>query len=243
MNILLLSAQELDASGHATLVGRRAEHAHLVLHARAGDTLAAGLVDGPLGKALIEESTRRSLRVRFLEESPAPPLQPKTLILGIPRPKVLSRCLEHAATLGFGRICLVRTARVEKSQLESRTLTEDNIRRHLLLGLEQGRRTFVPAVDLFPRLADFLESSTCRELPDARVVAHQDAEALADWRAPVGDYALVIGPEGGLLEQEVEAFAARGFAPRRFGATALRVESALSYVSGQLDLLAGTRPG
>jgi RsmE family RNA methyltransferase len=45
---------------------------------------------------------------------------------------------------------------------------------------------------------------------------------------------LVIGPEGGLIDYELQSFAARGFELVRTGRQPLRVETALAYVSGQL---------
>ncbi len=235
MNILLLSSNELNTDNIAHLDGRRAEHVHLVLRAKPGARLRAGLVDGPIGEAEVLETTRRSLVARFSPLATPPAPSGKSLILALPRPKVLNRCLEHAATLGFGRIWLVRTARVERSQLASRALDPASMRRHLLLGLEQGRRTQVPELQVFTSLAQLLANPELQGLPSARIVADLDGRSSG---APVGDlpYSLVIGPEGGLLAAEVATLGQHGFVPRAFGATPLRVESALSYVAGQLEL-------
>jgi len=68
-----------------------------------------------------------------------------------------------------------------------------------------------------------------------RFVADADApEEAALAAVSPAPLSLVIGPEGGLLEHELTAFAEHGFHSVRAGREPLRVETALAYLSGQL---------
>jgi RsmE family RNA methyltransferase len=152
----------------------------------------------------------------------------------------LSRCIEHAAALGFTRIALMRTARVEKSHLQSHKLLAHDIYPHLVAGLEQGMRVLVPEVRVFNRFKPFVEDELNDFVPtQARFVGHPQA-ALGIAQLPAFDwsYCLALGPEGGFVPFEIDALEKRGFTAVRAAMGPLRVESALSYLTGQLDLKA-----
>ena len=71
-----------------------------------------------------------------------------------------------------------------------------------------------------------------------RFVAHPDAptEIAAAAVEPDAPYTLALGPERGFIDYEVQAFAMLGFTPVRAGCHPLRVETALAFVTGQLEL-------
>lgn len=239
MNLLLVERHELDPDGRARLSDRRAHHAHAVLHATAGQVLDAGLVDGPLGSATVEACTPDELVVRATFDREAPAAL-DVLLLAVPRPKVLLRMLAHAAALGFRRIVLFRSWRVDKSHLDSTAMDPAVQREHLLLGLEQARRTRLPHVDFFPLFKPMAQDALPGlGLPAQRFVAHPRAETgTAELSLARGaPFALALGPDGGFLPYEVELLAAAGFTPIHCGPHPLRTESALSVLTGQLELL------
>ncbi len=239
VNILLLQPEEVDPEGKARLTGRRAVHAHTVLRAEVGQELAAGLLGGGLGKAVILAMGPEELVVATHFAPPAPSPE-DVLLLAVPRPKVLLRMLAHAAALGFGRIVLFRSWRTEKSHLASTAMDPTVQREHLLLGLEQAGRTCLPTVQFFPLFKPMVEDSLDQlELPAQRFLAHPRAlvpthSLRLAARAPL---ALALGPDGGFLPYEVEQLQAHGFFAVHCGSHPLRTESALSVLWGQLDLL------
>lgn len=239
MNLLLLEPAEVDACGRATVHGRRARHAHRVLRAVPGQQLRVGLVDGGLGRAQVEAISADALTVRATFAT-APLPADDALLLAVPRPKVLLRMLAHAAALGFGRIVLLRSWRVDKSHLASTAMTAAAQREQLLLGLEQAGRTALPRVEFFPLFKPFVEDRLdSLDLPAARFVAHpaaQNGTAELDL-ARAAAFTLGLGPDGGWLPYEIEALAAHGFAPIHCGRHPLRTETALAVLTGQLDLL------
>lgn len=244
MNFLLLEPHEPDAHGRCRLVGRRAEHVRTVLRADVGDELRAAVLDGPRGTARVLAIADDGVELLCEWREPGDDPAPDALLLATPRPKVLLRMLAHAAALGFGRIELFRSWRVDKSHLQSEAMQPQAQRAALLAGLEQTGRTRLPTVAFHPLFKPMVEDALpAMALPPLRFVAHPGAgvETHELDLAGVGGFALTIGPDGGLLPYEVEQLAARGFQPVRCGARPLRTETALAVMKGQLDLLRARR--
>lgn len=238
MNFLLVEAHEVTDAGTCVLTGRRAEHIREVLNVAVGGTIRAGILNGALGTAVVNTITDTEITVTIdAAESPAPVAD--ALLLATPRPKVLMRMLSHAAAMGFARIVLFRSWRVDKTWMQSRAMDPDAQREQLLLGLEQAGRTQLPELqrfDLFkPMVEDHLPSL---DLPTTRFVAHPTAATpthqLSLTQQP---FCLAIGPDGGFLPYEVDKLSDFGCVPISCGQHALRTETALAALWGQLDLL------
>lgn len=236
MNIILLEPTELPPSGEIQLGDHRALHLRKVLRVQPGDRVRVGVLDGPCGDAEVLAVEERTVTLRCRCEQPSPPAGADALLLAFARPKVLLRCIEHATALGFGRIVLFRTRRVEKSHLSSHALTPAAIEERLRRGLEQSRRTMRPQVSFVLRFRELIEVELERSVPlENRFVADADAEEEAALAAvSPAPLQLVIGPEGGLIPHELEQFSLHGFRLVRAGQQPLRVETALSYLAGQL---------
>ncbi|HTM43487.1 MAG TPA: RsmE family RNA methyltransferase [Polyangiaceae bacterium] len=244
MNLLLLRPVEIDSSGCVTLNDRRAEHLLSVLKVTPGGTVRVGLLNGPLGQAVVIDIAANHVRLRCQFETAAPKAPEDVLLLAMPRPKVLARCLEHATSLGFAHIVLFRSRQTVKSHFESHVLHADQIHRHLLAGLEQARRTFLPTVTVFQRFRPFVEDHLQVLITSHnRYLADPDAVDTLHQCSPENEpFTLVIGPEGGLIPHEVSCFAERGFQLFNAGPHPLRVEAALNFVTGQLVALRENQP-
>jgi 16S rRNA (uracil1498-N3)-methyltransferase len=235
MNILLFESSELEHGSDVTLADERARHLLKVLKVNVGDRVRVGVLDGLTGLAEVIGVQAQSVTLRCACDQAAPPAGSDTLLLGFARPKVLLRCLEHAAALGFGRIVLFRSRRVEKSHLSSHALEPGVIQARLRHGLEQSRRTQRPEVLFVPRFRQLIEELDSWLPKENRFVADADAtsEAALARVLPQGLH-LVIGPEGGLIDHELEQFSLHGFEAVRAGQQPLRVETAVAYLAGQL---------
>jgi len=90
---------------------------------------------------------------------------------------------------------------------------------------KQSRRFQVPQVRPLARTAD-----VARLLADAAlgIVLHEEADRpLASVELPpTGEIVLVVGPEGGIAQTEVDAFAAVGVVAVRLGPEVLRTSTA-----------------
>jgi 16S rRNA (uracil1498-N3)-methyltransferase len=234
MNLILLFDEDFLSEGLVRLSGRRMEHIRMVHRVKLGDELTVGLLEGKIGKGRLTRLEYDSLEMTVeLEESP-PPKLPLTLVLALPRPKVLNRVIAAATSLGVGRIYLVNAWRVEKSYWKSPRLSEDNLRLQQILGLEQAKDTRLPELHLRRLLRPFAEE----ELPGLAantlaLVAHPGASEPCP-RALDQPATLAIGPEGGFISAEIELLGRIGFKAVDLGPRILRVETAVAALAGRL---------
>jgi 16S rRNA (uracil1498-N3)-methyltransferase len=234
VNLILLFDDDFISDSRVRLTGRRLQHVRDVHRAAAGESLAAGIANGGIGRGTITHLDDDVLEMEvILDRDPPPPL-PLTLILALPRPKVLNRVIAGAASLGIKRIVLINAWRVEKSYWSSPRLTPENLRAQSILGLEQARDTVLPSIELRRLFRPFVED----ELPSIALgtralVAHPNAsqECPREVREPV---TLVIGPEGGFSEAEIASLERIGFTPVSIGERILRVETAVQFLVARL---------
>jgi len=242
VNLILLLPEELGADGTARITGRRARHVHEVHRARVGDELVVGLRNGGTGKGTVLSVGPDEVRLSIRLDGNPPPPTGLDLLLAMPRPKVLRRVLQSAASLGAKRIVLVNAARVEKSYFDTPFLAPEEIERNLVVGLEQARDTVHPEVLVRPRFRPFVEDELDGLWPGerfGRLLAHPaGAPALGAPDAPnVGPRSVVaIGPEGGWVPFETDLLEEHGFARFALGPRVLRVETAVAFAFGQLLL-------
>jgi RsmE family RNA methyltransferase len=239
MNLLLLDDGDLGPDGTARLTGRRALHVATVLRAAPGERIQVGRIGGLLGEAEVLAVSRDAVLLAVALDRPPPPPSPVSLLLALPRPKILRKVLQAAAAMGVKRLALVGSYRVEKSYFGSPLLAPAAIRGELLLGLEQGRDTVLPEVTLDRFFKPFVEDRLDAALPSAaRLLAHPSAAPPIEQLAPgSSDAVIAIGPEGGWTPYEVGALCERGFAPFTMGPRALRVDQAVPFAVGQAELL------
>jgi 16S rRNA (uracil1498-N3)-methyltransferase len=248
VNLLLLEPDELAAGTNAAPVDielapedRRAQHLRGVLRARPGQIVRAGAIRGATGRAEVLAADEDGVRLRVSLDGPRSLRPPVDLVLAMPRPKVLPRVLEIAASFGVGRIDLVNAWRVDRSYLASPRLDRDALGAALRRGCEQGATTWVPDIDLHPLLMRFLDQAPARwPAGSNRVIAHPRAgspiESAVRPRAE-SPTVVAIGPEGGWIDRELDSFAALGFAAVSLGPAVLRVEAAVAAVLAQIQLL------
>lgn len=97
---------------------------------------------------------------------------------------------------------------------------------------KQSRRTWHPVI---APLASTDEVVGLVAAADLAVVLHEDAtSALASLEAVEGEIVVVVGPEGGLTEDEVAAFVGAGAVVVRLGAEVLRTSTAGVVAVGAL---------
>jgi RsmE family RNA methyltransferase len=238
VNLLLLEPGELAPDGTARLAGRRARHVQEVLGAAPGERILAGVVGGRMGTAeLLASSSTEIVLAPRLDAEPPPPA-PVSLLLALPRPKILRKVLQAVAAMGVKRVVLVGSYKVEKSYFASPLLAPEALRAELLLGLEQGRDTVLPEVVVRRFFKPFLEDELAALFPEpSRLLAHPLDAAPLETVAPAGARAAVaVGPEGGWTAYEAERLREVGFLPFSLGPRVLRVDVAVPYAVGQVEL-------
>lgn len=232
MNLLLLFDEDFVSPHKVRLEGRRFAHAKEVLGAKPGASLKVGRLGGLVGSGRVL-SMDAALELEVAFDEPPPPKLPLTLLLALPRPKVLDRCLQSAAALGVARIVLLNAWRVEKAYWSSPKLEPAHLRGQLILGLEQARDTALPDLRLARLFVPFMETELPR-LGDARKLLAHPGAASACPRGLEGPAVLALGPEGGWIQAELDTFAQAGFEAVSMGPRVLRTETALAALAGRL---------
>ena len=235
MNLVLFS--EADFIGKNLIAirdTRRLEHITLIHQIKLGDTLKVGLINGQIGTGEVVLFNQAEIHLGItLTLTPPKPLA-VTLVLALPRPKMLKRTLQTLATLGVKKIYLINSYRVEKSYWQTPLLEEDAIREHLLLGLEQACDTQLPDVYLIKRFKPFVEDDLHNIVGETRALV---AHPYTDLPCPAQiDYAitLAIGPEGGFIPYEIDLLQKSGFTAVNLGERIMRVETVVPYLLGRL---------
>lgn len=235
MNIIILEDHHFITAEKVRLHGRHFDHITQVLKSKAGDILSVGRVNGLLGKAELSHIDQGWIELSLGDlNTPPPPTLPVSLILGLPRPRMLQRTLQTIATMGVEHLHLIQTSRVEKSFWQTPLLKPEAIHEQLIIGLEQGKATQLPTVEYHPRFRPFIEDHPLPNRADAKkMIAHPGPYAFAgaDQREPA---ILAIGPEGGFIQKETEQFCQRGFEPVQLGMRILRVETAIPVLLAKL---------
>ena len=234
MNLLLLEEADFIAADRVILRDRRLTHMQEVHRSVVGDRLRVGRIGGLMGSAelLRLEASEAELRVSL--DQPPPAKLPLTLLLALPRPKMLRRVLQTVAAMGVPRVVLVNSYRVEKSFWQTPFLEPEAVREQLILGLEQARDSVLPQIIIEKRFKPFVED----RLPAM-------AEGTLGLVGHPGNYppcprglnepvTLAIGPEGGWIPYEIDLLAKAGLQPVQLGDRILRVETAVTALLSRL---------
>ncbi|KFX71338.1 16S rRNA methyltransferase [Pseudomonas taeanensis MS-3] len=234
MNLLLLEDQDFVAADRIHLSGRRLKHLNEVHRAEAGDSLRVGRLNGLMGRGqlLRLDGQEAELQVEF--DQPPPTKLPLTLLLALPRPKMLRRVLQTVSAMGVPRLILLNSYRVEKSFWQTPFLQPEAIREQLILGLEQARDTVLPEVIIEKRFKPFVEDRLGQLAAGSLgLIGHPGAYPDCP-RAVEQPVTLAIGPEGGWIPYEVEKLQEVGLQPVQLGARILRVETAVTALLARL---------
>jgi len=234
VNLLLLEEADFISADRVVLRDRRLKHMQEVHRSEVGDSLRVGRVGGLLGSAelLRLEPREAELSVAFDREPPAK--LPLTLVLALPRPKMLRRVFQTIATMGVPKVILVNSYRVEKSFWQTPFLEPASIREQLILGLEQARDSVLPEIVIEKRFKPFVEDRLPTIVDGTLGLVGHPGDFPACPRAVEQPVTLAIGPEGGWIPYEIELLRASGLNPVQLGERILRVETAVTALLARL---------
>ena len=159
MNLLLFTDEDRLDTKRIAIDGQRLQHLLEVHGAQVGDRLRVGEVGGLIGEGEITEIADGRAVLEVTLNEPPPPRFPLTLVLALPRPKMLRRILRSAVEFGVEEIHLINSYRVEKSYWQSPLLKPDAVHECLLQGLAQSRDTLTPRMGYHHRFKPFVEDT------------------------------------------------------------------------------------
>lgn len=216
------------APGQAvTVEGDEAHHAVVVRRLRVGE--AVQLCDGA-GRVVtgeVRETGKRAFTVVAAEVVDHPEPSPRfTVVQALPKGERGELAVEVLTEIGVGRIVPWAAARsVAVWKGERATKSHAKWQATAREAAKQSRRAWHPTV---APLASTAEVARLVGSADLAVVLHEEAtDALASLPVPgEGEVLVVVGPEGGLTDDEVAAFVAAGAGSVRLGAEVLRTSTA-----------------
>ncbi|WP_201566025.1 16S rRNA (uracil(1498)-N(3))-methyltransferase [Psychrobacter sp. CMS30] len=246
MNCILLPATNFQHDNASAYINdlMQITHVNKVLTAKVGDTLKIGQLGGKLGSAIIENIAPDSIQLSDIQLTINPP--PKlnlTVVLALPRPKVLRRLIMDMTALGVNDIILINSYRTQKSYWQSPMLAR--LDEFVLEGLQQGVDTVAPRISLQKRFKPFVEDEVASLITNRAIVARPySALSFAQYMQqqlknpePLHNSVLpsmvFIGAEGGWIDYEIELLAKQGCTAVNIGPRILRTEAAVNVILGQ----------
>ncbi|WAH58418.1 16S rRNA (uracil(1498)-N(3))-methyltransferase [Pseudomonas silvicola] len=234
MNLLLLEEADFIAADRVVLRDRRLVHMQEVHGVAVGDSLRVGRIGGLMGRAEVVRLEPREAELQVVLDQAPPAKLPLTLVLALPRPKMLRRVFQTIATMGVAKVILVNSYRVEKSFWQTPFLQAEAIRENLVLGLEQARDTVLPEIIIEKRFKPFVEDRLPAITDGTLGLVGHPGDYPPCPRALQEPVTLAIGPEGGWIPYEVDLLAKAGLSPVQLGERILRVETAVTALLARL---------
>ena len=233
MNIVLLDARQTQAEIWTISAKRQIEHLKNHLDIQIGDRLKVGIREGKRYLTEIVDIADQSIQIKLLQEELVPAKLPVTLIVAMPRPKVLRRLIMDSVTLGVEKIIIIHSYRVDKSYWQTPFLQQ--IDQYVTLGLEQAGDTFAPKIEIYKRFKPFVEDVLPHLITVNKpaFVAHPYAEQKMP-HAIQHACSIVIGPEGGFIDYEIDLLVKNGCQALSLGNRIIRTETVIPYVLGRL---------
>jgi len=233
MNIVLLDPRQTESEVWSITSTRQLEHLRTHLNLQVGDRLKVGIREGQRYLTEVLAVSDRVIQVKPIQTEPVPAKLPVTLIVAMPRPKVLRRLIMDSVTIGVEKIVLLHSYRVDKSYWQTPFLQQ--LDQYVTLGLEQAGDTVAPKIEIYKRFKPFVEDvlPTWINPEKPAYVAHPYADISMPY-AITHACTLLIGPEGGFIPYEIDLLEKNGCQAVSLGNRILRTETAISYVLGRL---------
>lgn len=225
---------------------------------RAGETLLLGDGRGGLATAEVTGVGRDTLSLRVLTRRWVPAPTPRvTLVQALVKGERGELAVELATEAGVDAVTPWRAARCvarwDDGPRGDKALAR--WRSTALAATKQSRRAWLPEVSDpvdTPGLTDLIGTLISDPNPGIALVLHESADtplaeaALARDGLPAERLVLVVGPEGGIAEDELELLRVAGARAVRLGPDVLRASTAAAVALGALGVLTGrwnARPG
>lgn len=232
----------------AIITGDDVKHIYKVLRLKLGDEIVINDSNGNEYLGSIENISKTSVEVsiikKILQESESP--VKITLFQGLPKSSKMDYIVQKGTEIGINEVVPIITARVVvKSELGEYKKT-DRWQRIALEACKQCKRSTIPKISApieFDKLLEQLKTF------DTIVVPYENEEGLgikkmvSGLKYKVENIAVIIGPEGGFEENEINALSQMGAHIITLGPRILRTETAGIVCSTILEYELGDMGG
>ncbi|QJY47232.1 16S rRNA (uracil(1498)-N(3))-methyltransferase [Pseudonocardia broussonetiae] len=237
----LFLVDALPAGPDAVLDGAEGRHAATVRRIRAGEVVQLGDGVGGTALAVVGSVGRDRVDLRITDRAAVAPPAPRVLLAqALVKGDRGELAVELATEAGVDGVLPWRAARCV-ARWEDGPRGDKALARWRSTAREAGkqaRRPWLPVVE-----EPVTTAALARRVGSVAgaLVLHESATApLASVALPAdGDLLLVVGPEGGVTDEELDVLVAAGAQPVRLGAEVLRASTAAAVALGALGVLTG----
>lgn len=222
----LIDKSAID-TGSAHISGEEAKHIARVLRMNKGDSLVLCDGEGMFYEGVISNVSDKIVNIDIQSSYPAP-TEPKlkiTLFQGIPKNPKLEFIVQKATEIGAVKIVPMNTSRiVSKLEKESKI---DRLQKIACEAAKQSKRGVVPSVCAPVSFEKAVEMASKYDLA---IIPYEEEREVSLKKAfekqNVTSLAIMIGPEGGFEQGEVQLALSKGIMSVTLGKRILRTETA-----------------
>jgi len=235
----IYTAQPLICNKITALEEGPSNHIAKALRLQPGAKLSLFNGDGQQYSARLHSCDRQGVEVEILsatENCTTPPIH-FTLALGISKGDRVDYALQKAVELGISQFTPLFTERtVVKLKGERLERRLGHWQKVAIAACEQSGRSTIPEINPAQQFDDWVVN--CEQ--ETQLILHPNAtQSLNKLATPNNSVLLLIGPEGGLSENEISVAETNGFTPVRLGPRILRTETAPIAALAAMQMLWG----
>lgn len=218
MTAPLFYVDSVPGSGHVSIEGSDARHAVGALRLQVGEQVFLSDGMGTVADSTVTAADRRGrLDLAVLATRHEPEPRSLTVFQAIPKGDRADLAVELLTEAGVSRIVPWPSQRTVAKWAGKSDAKRDRWQRVARAAAMQSRRAYLPVVD--PPASPTV-SGTC-------LVLHERATAsLFRFSPPPGPLTVVVGPEGGLADEEVEVLTGQGAVAVHLGTLIMRTSTA-----------------
>jgi 16S rRNA (uracil1498-N3)-methyltransferase len=220
------------------LTGREAHHALHVLRLKNGDPATVLDGAGTTRQCTVENTAKDVLTLAVRETVTVAPLPcPITLLVAVPKGKIIEDIIQKSVELGVQRIVPLLTARVVLHlDNEGREAKHEKWQQVAVEAIKQCGAAWLPSVEAPQTIEAWLSRREPVELPlvgSLQTARRHPREWILEFQEQHGhapqSASAWIGPEGDFTPDELRTIEAAGARPITLGPLTLRVETAAIY--------------
>lgn len=219
MTAPLFYVDEVAAGGSLTIRGDEARHAASAMRIGVGETVWVGDGRGTVAHGTVRQAERAHLVVTVDEVTEVPAARELTVVQAIPKGERGDLAVELLTEAGVSGIVPWQSARTVSDWRGKHAAKRKRWERVARAAAKQARRAWVPRIHEYTAGAPPLTGTS--------LVLHEDAtDSLFALDLDTDPLTVVVGPEGGLTDQEVDALLAAGGRAVRMGPEIMRTSTA-----------------
>ncbi len=227
----------------AVVEGDEGFHAATVRRIRPGEELDLGDGAGTVARCVVEDVAKGRLTARVQERHHVDRRVPTvTVVQALPKSERAELAVELATEVGADAFVAWQAARCV-ARWDGAAKIDKGLRRWAAVARSasrQSRRPHIPTVDGVVSTAELADRVRSAQQGMVLVLHESAARSLSD--VPLSDadgITLVVGPEGGITDDELAALTEAGAVVVRLGPTVLRTSTAAAVALGALGVLTG----